>query len=119
MIRNLRIIFTFSCALFAATIADAQPTLDAEQTAFLTLINKYRAASGAGPLQVSIALQNAAQWMSSDMAAKNDFSHTDSLGRDAFSRMAAFGYAYPTVSGENVAAGNSSAQSTFDQWKAS
>jgi uncharacterized protein YkwD len=107
------------CALFAATIAHAQPTLDAEQTAFLTLINNYRAANGAGPLQVSIALQNAAQWMSGDLAAKNYFSHTDSLGRDAFSRMAAFGYAYPTPLGENIAAGNSSAQSTFDQWKAS
>jgi uncharacterized protein YkwD len=119
MTRTLRSILIFSCVLFAATTAQAQPTLDAEQTAFLTLINNYRAANGAGPLQVSIALQNASQWMSSDMAAKNYFNHTDSLSRDPFSRMAAFGYAYPTASGENIAAGNSSAQSTFDQWKAS
>jgi uncharacterized protein YkwD len=91
--------------------------LDAEEAAFLKLINDYRAQNGVGPLQASLALTNAAQWMSDDMAAKNYFSHTDSLGRDPFVRMAAFGYGYPAWKGENIAAGYAAALDTFNQWK--
>jgi len=93
------------------------PTLDSEQLSFVSLINNYRAQNGAGPLQVSIALENSSQWMSNDMASKNYFSHTDSLGRDPFTRMAAFGYNYATYEGENIAAGYSDAQNTFTQWQ--
>jgi uncharacterized protein YkwD len=105
------------CAFLMAGSASAQtPTLDSEQSAFLTLINNFRAQNGAGPLQVSVALQQSSQWMSSDLAAKNYFSHTDSLGRDPFTRMTAFGYThYPE--GENIAAGYSDAQNTFTQWQ--
>jgi hypothetical protein len=107
-----------ACAfLAAASLLNAQ-SLDSEQALFLTLINNYRAQNGVGPLQVSPKLQQAAQWMSSDLAAKNYFSHTDSLGRDPFQRMAAFGYSYYPA-GENIAAGNSGAQATFNQWQAS
>src|SRR5437764_11004248 len=78
-----------TCVLLTAHHANAQtPTLDAEQSAFVILINNYRAQNGAGPLQVSVTLQQSSQWMSGDMAAKNYFSHTDSLGRDPFTRMA-------------------------------
>jgi uncharacterized protein YkwD/chitodextrinase len=91
------------------------PTLDTEEWAFLALINNYRAQNGAGPLQVSARLQNAARWMSTDMAAKNYFSHTDSLGRSSGARIAAFGYTY-SPSGENLAAGLASAADAFDGW---
>jgi uncharacterized protein YkwD len=106
-----------ACVVLAANSANAQtPTLDAEQSAFVVLINNYRAQNGAGPLQVSVTLQQSSQWMSGDMAAKNYFSHTDSLGRDPFTRMTAFGYThYPE--GENIAAGYSDAQNTFTQWQ--
>ncbi|HJT88117.1 MAG TPA: PA14 domain-containing protein [Bryobacteraceae bacterium] len=97
----------------AARPAAAQ-SLDSEESAFLTLINNFRAQNGAGPLQVSAALENSSTWMSNDMATKNYFSHTDSLGRDPGTRMAAFGYPYYPW-GENIAAGNSDAQSTFNQ----
>jgi len=103
-------------ALPSRTFAQT-PTLDAEEQAFLKLINDYRAQNGAGPLKVSIALTNASKWMSSDMAAKNYFSHTDSLGRDPFVRMAAFTYGYNSYRGENIAAGFSDAVNTFNQWK--
>jgi uncharacterized protein YkwD len=53
------------------------------------------------------------------MTQKNYFSHTDSVGRDPFKRMTAFGYTFQTSEGENIAAGNSSASATFSQWKAS
>jgi uncharacterized protein YkwD len=89
--------------------------LDVEESAFVTLINKYRAQNGAPALQVSLALTHSSQWMSQDMAANNYLDHTDSLGRDPFTRMAAFGYS-ATYMGENIAAGYDDAQDTFNQW---
>jgi uncharacterized protein YkwD/chitodextrinase len=91
------------------------PTVDSEEWNFLTLINNYRAQNGAGPLQVSVDLENSSQWMSNDMATNNYASHTDSLGRDPGTRLAAFGYTY-TPWGENIAGGYSDAQDTFTQW---
>ncbi len=117
---RVKAVALLSIFLFIATAvtADAQTsslTLDSEQAAFLTLINNYRQQNGVGPLQVSVTLQNSSQWMSVDMATKNYFSHTDSLGRDPFVRMAAFGYPTSTE-GENIAAGNGDAQNTFNQF---
>jgi uncharacterized protein YkwD len=97
----------------------AAQTLDAEEARFVQLINAYREQNGRAPLQVSVTLTNAAKWMSGDMAAKNYFSHTDSLGRNPFVRMKAFGYTYATAAGENIAAGNATAQATFEQWRTS
>jgi hypothetical protein len=51
------------------------------------------------------------------MATNNYFSHTDSLGRDPFERMADFGYTYNTWKGENLAAGADTAQGAFNLWK--
>jgi len=104
------------CLTGMVGIAQSIPTLDSEQLAFLTLINTYRAQNGAGPLQVSIALENSSQWMSNDMASNNYFGHTDSLGRDPFTRMAAFGYPYGSA-GENIAAGRPDAQTMFNAWQ--
>ena len=102
--------------LLCGLLAQAQtPQLDSQESAFLTLINTYRSQNGAGPLQISPALENSSTWMSNDMATKNYFSHTDSLGRDPGTRIAAFGYPYYPW-GENIAAGYSDAQSTLNQW---
>lgn len=90
---------------------------ESEEAAFCTLINNYRATQGLPALMVSESLTNASEWHSTDMANKNYFSHTDSLGRDPFQRMTALGYGYSTCRGENIAAGNSTATATFDQWK--
>ncbi len=60
-----------------------------------------------------------ATWHTNDMAQRNYFSHTDSIGRDPFKRMTAFGYGYSTSRGENIAAGNATAAGTIAQWKAS
>lgn len=95
----------------------APPALDAEETAFLGLINAYRARHGLGALSPSPTLDAAALWMSEDMAASGDLSHTDDQGRDPFQRMADFGYSMDTTAGENIACGNSSAQGTFTQWE--
>jgi uncharacterized protein YkwD len=91
--------------------------LDAEEQAFVETINAYRAQNGLAALQVSATLTESSKWMSADMAAKDYFSHTDSQGRDPFTRMADFGYPQNGYSGENIAAGNASAAGTFTQWK--
>jgi uncharacterized protein YkwD len=92
-------------------------TLDTEERAFLTLINQYRAQSGLTALQPSVKLIQASDWLSSDMATRNYFSHTDLQGRDPFTRMHDFGYTTYTSAAENIAAGNATAQATFTQWK--
>ena len=93
--------------------------LDSEETAVLDLINQYRSANGLGTVSLNGALNNAARWMSEDMANNNYFSHTDSLGRDPFVRLGDFGYTFNTWKGENLAAGIDSAQEAFDLWKGS
>ncbi|MGQ0680586.1 MAG: CAP domain-containing protein [Actinomycetota bacterium] len=103
--------------LLAPSAASAAPSLDSEEIAFCQQINSYRAANGLPPLKVSSALSSASDWHTGDMAALNYFSHTDSLGRDPFVRMSAFGYNYNTWKGENIAAGNSTGSATFTQWK--
>lgn len=120
--RSLRVpgfltLISLALAFFFTSPAPAQVTLDSEELAFVQLINNYRQQNGLAPLQVSITLTTAAKWMSADMGVNRYFNHTDSLGRDPFVRMAAFGYAYQTAKGENIAAGNSTAQATFNQWK--
>ena len=95
--------------------AQSVPSLDTDESAFLTLINNYRAQYGAGPLQVSIALQNSSTWMSNDMAVNNRTDHVDSLGRAPQQRLAAFGYTYFPW-GENIAGGYGDANTVFSQW---
>jgi uncharacterized protein YkwD/chitodextrinase len=91
------------------------PAMDAEMWTFLALINNYRSQNGVGALQVSVALENAALWMSNDMATKNYVNHTDSLGRSTGARLAAFQYPYGTW-GENILGGYTTAQNAFDGW---
>jgi uncharacterized protein YkwD len=91
--------------------------LDSEESAFFTLINQYRAANALPLLQLSADLTLAAHWMSTDMATHNNLDHTDSLGRDPFTRMEDFGYVGATSMGENIAAGNETGQDTLTQWQ--
>ena len=57
--------------------------------------------------------------MSTDMALRNYFGHNDSLGRNFSTRLGAFGYTFNTGKGENIAAGNSTATGTLNQWRTS
>lgn len=110
---------TTARAAAASKSAATVSYLDAEESAFCRTINAYRIQNGLGALRVSTLLTKAAKWDTADMAQKNYFSHTDSVGRDPFKRMTAFGYKLQTSEGENIAAGNASASATFSQWKAS
>ena len=102
----------------AVTCDVASLTVDAEEQAFLGLINNYRAATNAGPpMAIAATLNRASSWMSGDMAAKNYLSHTDSLGRDPFTRMDQCDVAVSQGKAENVAAGYETAAAVFEGWK--
>lgn len=92
--------------------------MDASEQQMLDLVNQARAAGGFSPLVHSPTLGRAAAWKSGDPSAGGTgFSHTDSLGRDPFRRMADCGYA--RGGGENIAYGNTSPQGIFGMWMAS
>lgn len=105
----------------AAALANctADTGQDAEEQAFLGLINQYRAQNGLSALSVSTNLSRMASWHGGDMGAKNYFSHTDSLGRSPSTR--AIDCGYPAGAGENIAAGTvwSTASAAFNAWKGS
>jgi uncharacterized protein YkwD len=104
-------------ALSNCDVADM--TFDAEEQAFLGVINDYRAANGLQPLTISVNLNRAAEWKALDLGTHLIFSHTDSLGRGPQQRIADCGGA-PWF-GENLAAGTviSTAQSAFSLWRSS
>jgi uncharacterized protein YkwD len=104
-------------APLAAVAQTTAPVLDEEEAAFLATINDYRRQQGLQPLAVSPILTNAAKWMAEDMANRDYFSHTDSLGRAPDARLQAFGYPQNVWWGENIAAGNWTAAATFVQWR--
>lgn len=86
----------------------------------LTHINRLRASKGLPTLRFDARLMRAARWHARDMAVKNYFSHTDSFGRNPFTRMRAFKYpSSNTTRGENIAAGNPGGRATFIQWRRS
>lgn len=91
--------------------------LDAAEQQVVANINAFRAENGLQPLKVSPNLSRAAAWMTEDMAAKNYFDHTDSLGRSAFTRVQQCGYA-SSGAGENLAKGFGAA-TVVEAWKAS
>jgi uncharacterized protein YkwD len=97
------------------TTTGGTTTEDAECAAFVVLLNNLRAQNGLAALADSSILDESSQWMSTDMATNNYFDHTDSLGRDPFTRMTAFDY-NSDFEGENIAAGNSDAEDTYTQW---
>lgn len=114
---RLPVILAIATALLVAAPARPVAALDAEEQAFLELINKYRVASGLNPLSLNSNLNEAARWMSQDMATNDYISHTDSLGREPSQRIAAFGYSYNTWRAENLAAGIDAAHVAFELWK--
>ncbi len=114
---QLRLIACGCFLLLSFSVRAQTPALDSEEQTVLKLINDYRTQNGLNPLRASLALTRSADWMSADMAAKNYFNHTDSVGRDPFVRMTAFGYNYGGYRGENLAAGYSDAARTFNLWR--
>ena len=116
--RAIAAVLAFLFALIiAGAIAPAAFAYDSEETAFLGLINNYRAQNGLPGLTLSNSLSNAARGHSADMAIRNYFSHTGSDGSSPWDRIRAAGYSYNTYLGENIAAGYPGAQANFDAWR--
>jgi uncharacterized protein YkwD len=98
----------------------AAATLDRIELTQVRLINQHRRARGLPVLRVDASLTRAAGWMALDLGRSARFAHTDSLGRDPFDRLRAFGYpSRDTWRGENLAAGNPRPGPTFRQWRTS
>ncbi len=100
--------------------------LNTQEKQFLTLINNYRASKGLKALRASKSLNIASFTHSKDMATRRYFSHTTKSplpvgqsGSSFTNRMSDAGYTYSTYKGENIAAGQSTAQAVFNAWKAS
>lgn len=70
------------------------------------------------PLQMNVQLREAARAHSEDMGRQGYFSHTGKDGSTPFQRIARAGYT-GMPQGENIAAGNSSAEATVAQWMGS
>ena len=102
----------------AAGDCTTDASMDAEEKAFLVLINNYRTQNGLPPLGLSYTLTKASQWKSTDMANNNYFAHDD-LSRTWDQRIRDCGYGYNTWLGENIAAGYVTAQDVFNGWKSS
>jgi uncharacterized protein YkwD len=90
---------------------------DSQETKFLRIINNYRADNGLSKLSLSRTLGAAAEHHSKDMARNNYFDHTLKGGIDWSVNITNHGYQASGTLGENIAAGNSSAETTFRQWK--
>ncbi len=84
-------------------------------TAMLMLINQERQRQGLSPLELSTSLSTAAQSHAEDMAAHNYFSHRGRNGSSISDRAGQVGYAFRAL-GENIAAGNTTANAVFEQW---
>ena len=93
----------------------------------LLLVNNFRAQGGncggevlpsVPPLTLNRALNEASLDHAQDMAANDYFDHQSQDGRQPAERMQARGYRGSSY-GENIAAGNASAEETFSQWRGS
>lgn len=88
--------------------------LTCEEARMVKLINMYRVGNGYNELSVSESGVESTRWHDQDMISKNYFSHTEPSGRTFSERAKSFGY---PAWAENIAAGHTSANQTFCQWK--
>lgn len=110
----------------APEMARGSAALDAEEIAFLHLINEYREQNGLGCLTPSPTMNAAADWMSRAMGEQGFFSHREPpcdergencQGRRPSERITDFGHDRWTSSGENIAAGYPTAAAVFEGWR--
>lgn len=110
---------------FCTEVSGVDAGWSALEDEILVIVNQRRAEGAncgsagsfgpAGPLTMNPALRCAARVHSKQMVEEDFFDHTTPWGESPWDRMAAAGYSYSTA-GENIAAGNSTAASTMQQW---
>lgn len=82
--------------------------LDDHEEELLFLINQYRAQRGLGPVRASIALCQASDLLSKDMAATGELNRYDSFGRSTANRVRGYGYFPPSTNFDTIVAANRS-----------
>lgn len=98
--------------------AKAPESRQAESTqaeAVLKLVNAERAKAGVPPLTLTKKLTDIANTKAKDMADKNYFSHQSPTYGSPFDMLKQFGVSY-SYAGENIAAGQKSAEEVMDSW---
>jgi uncharacterized protein YkwD len=110
---------------FCMGVAGSDAAWSTMEEEILVIVNQRRAEGAncgsegnfgpAGPLTMNPALRCAARVHSKQMVTEDFFDHTTPWGESPWDRMMAAGYSYSTA-GENIAAGNSTAASTMQQW---
>lgn len=109
--------------LAAGNSGTAATSYDSEELQFLGLINEYRQEHGVGALILSDTLAVAAEHHSQDMGEYDFFAHNTEassyyrVGAQPWDRMAAEGYDYNTIKGENLATGTETAEEAFEAWR--
>ncbi len=83
--------------------------------AILKLVNQERSKAGVSPLKLSEKLTNVANMKAKDMADKNYFSHTSPTYGSPFDMLKKFGISF-SYAGENIAAGQKTAEEVMDSW---
>ena len=83
--------------------------------AVLKLVNAERKKAGLQPLTLSNKLTNIAYTKAKDMAEKNYFSHQSPTYGSPFDMLKQFGVSF-SAAGENIAAGQRSAEEVMDSW---
>lgn len=81
----------------------------------LSLVNEERSKSGLPPLEMDTAVSNVAILKSEDMRDHNYFNHTSPNYGSPFDMMKSFGISYE-YAGENIAAGQPSADAVMKSW---
>ena len=90
-------------------------TTSAEAGQVLNLVNKERAKQGLQALTLSNELNSIANTKAADMRDNNYFDHTSPTYGSPFEMLQRFGVNY-TAAGENIAAGQKSAEAVMTDW---
>ena len=90
-------------------------TESSEAVQILNLVNAERKKQGLQPLTLSEKLTSIANTKAKDMADKNYFSHTSPTYGSPFDMLKHFGVSY-SYAGENIAAGQRSAEEVMNSW---
>lgn len=119
-----RLFLTLLVALFFAAappaIADQtpDPAHDRVVERVLKHVNQQRAMNGVGPLTLNARLTVAAQKHAEDMSRRDFVAHRSPDGRALQDRIASAGYPWRAIA-ENLAAGQSSPESSVQSWMTS
>jgi uncharacterized YkwD family protein/spore coat assembly protein SafA len=92
-----------------------QTAVKSIESQVIKLVNQQRAAQGIKPLKANWQLSRVARFKSQDMKTRNYFTHTSPAYGSPFDMMKAFGISFSTA-GENIAAGQATAQEVMKSW---